>query len=160
MKARILLAVFLLGVGLCFVPISGYGTIPRELYEEKTPLINLHLLRAQMHHMMSNLGNFLAVDFAYDLNGELGRQILPEGSDTKGKILVSVYDTGDVFSNKSGIALLGQFRKELELIYSYLDHIATDLDNDIVAVFYYIFEMDEETNLGYFYQGEYHWWGE
>ena len=35
MGSKKLLAAFLLGVGLCFVPALGYGEVKRELYEAK-----------------------------------------------------------------------------------------------------------------------------
>ena len=43
---------------------------------------------------------------------------------------------------------------ELEIVYSVIRTIATDMDSDIVATF-----LNEETDgLGYFHQGEYHLW--
>jgi len=107
--------------------------------------------------MMTNPTNFLYVKFYYDSDGRLGRIAkLPGYVDTTGKLLVDVTDIRDVFSYKSGIALLDKFKKELEVLSSYVNLLATDMDADIVAVFY----SQREILLGYFYQGEYHLWGE
>jgi len=43
----------------------------------------------------------------------------------------------------------------LEVIYTFISAEATDMDGDIVAVFY----RREGIPLGYFYQGGYHLWG-
>jgi len=65
-----------------------------------------------------------------------------------------VYDTRGLFAYKSGGALLDQFKEELEIIYSCVDYIATDMNSDIVAKFL----TREEIPLGYFHQGQYHLW--
>ena len=51
--------------------------------------------------------------------------------------------------------LLGDFKRQLEATYSFIAAWATDMDTDVVAVFY----GRGEIPLGYFYQGEYHLWG-
>jgi len=69
-----------------------------------------------------------------------------------------IIDNRGIFSDKSERALLSQFKKELEAIYSSLYEatggMATDMNTDIVAAFY----SREQNPLGSFYQGEYHLW--
>jgi len=91
------------------------------------------------------------VNFEYDQFGGYGKDA---GLDTKGKIFVTVHDSRRVFPGKSGVTLLGRFKRELEVIYSFVDHIATNMRTDIVAKFY----TREDIPLGYFYQGKYHLW--
>ena len=156
MKVRRLLAAFLLGVGLCFVPVLGYGKI-HPYVEENPSLISERLLSARVDYIMCNPDTFLYVVFIHDPTGVLGVSLLedPEGLiNTKGKFLVHIYDTRDIFSHKSGMALLEQFKRELEIIYSYISFFAWDVDTDIVAKFY----NREKIPLGYFYRGEYHLW--
>ena len=55
------------------------------------------------------------------------------------------------------------FSIQLDTLYSFIQHIATDLNTDIVAVLYGEKEGSfgyEHVPLGYFYQGEYHLWEE
>jgi len=105
--------------------------------------------------MMSNSTNFLNVRFYYDPRGSYGRiEKFPEGVDTKGKIVVGVGDNRNVFSYKSGRALLDLFKMVLEFIYPYMRLVATDMDTDIVAKFFDI----KGFPLGYFYQGKYYLW--
>ncbi|MBA7679084.1 hypothetical protein ES703_87367 [subsurface metagenome] len=104
--------------------------------------------------MMSHPTSFLYVSIYYDPMGLHGSISLPEGVDTKGKICISIYDTRDVFSGKSGKTLLSQFKRELEAVYfcPSID-VMTDYEHtDIVAEFY----TREQNLLGYFYEGEYH----
>jgi len=111
--------------------------------------------RAMINYMMRNPNNFLDVKFSYDLDGRYERSgLLPEGIHTKGKIFISVTDNRDTFSRYSGTYLTDRFKTVLEPIYSFTDKLATDMDNDIVAMFY----RKEDTLIGYFYQGEYHLW--
>ncbi|MBA7497169.1 hypothetical protein ES702_07780 [subsurface metagenome] len=154
MRGRGLLAAFLLGVGLCFVPALGYGEIPTWMYEQKASYISLELLRYQVSYLMRNPTNFLGVQFTYDPTGYCGEVMkLPEGVSTKGKIFVLVADNRGLFSYKSGIALRDLFKRELKIIYSFII-VAKDVDADIVAKFY----SRGDIPLGYFYQGEYHLW--
>ena len=158
MRVRVLLAAFLLGVGLCFVPALGYGEVKRELYEGKVEKIDFLLLKARVNYVMRNPNSFLTVDFDYDLFGLYGGvfEKFPVKIDTMGKVFIRVIDNRDHFSYKTGIALLDQFKAELEAAYSYIKLVATDMDADIVAKFH----SREGIPLGYFYQGEYHLWGE
>lgn len=155
MRGKTLLAAFLLGVGLCFVPTFGHGEVDHRAYELKAPFMDLTLLEARVDYMMTNPTNFLVVRFHYDPNGGIGRiEKFPARVDTKGKILVVVYDSRDIFSYESGKALLDLFKRKLETIYSFVDMCATDMETDIVAKFY----SGKEIPLGYFYQGEYYLW--
>lgn len=155
MRGKKLLAIFLLSVGLFFVPTLGYGKIEPWLYQEKASLIRIYLLDAKIEYIMHNPTTFTFVDFAYDEAGLLRIiERLPEGIDTKGKIIVLIGDTRDRFSYKTGIALLDEFKRILKVIYSFIDDVATDMDTDIVAKFV----TKHGIPLGYFYQGEYYLW--
>ena len=152
MRARKLLVAFLLAVGLCLMPALGYGELHiRKDYE----LLDYNFLRATVHYIMHNPTTFLEVQFDLDEFGLLGIAFnLPEDVDTEGRICVEVRDHRDIFSEGPEKTLLDQFKRELEVIYSFIDDIATDLDGDVVAVFY----SGGDIPLGYFYQGEYHLW--
>ena len=154
MRTKKLLAAFLLGVGLCFVPVSGYGKVEHWMDEAKASLMSVKLLEARLEYMMSKPDNFLWVRFSYDPDGHVGRKYFPRILDTEGKIWVMVKDSRRVFYYKSGGALLDQFKKELETIYWFIELIATDMNTDIVATF----QSAENVSLGYFYQGKYHLW--
>ena len=158
MRGKKLLATFLLGAGLCFVPALGYGEVNQSLYESKARAIDIMLLKLQIAYLMNNPTGFLCVDFSYDPYGSLGKVTkFPDSIDTKGKIFVHVKDNRGRFSAKSKIALRDEFKSILESLFSYLEAgVATDMDTDIVAKFL----SREAIPLGYFYQGEYHLWGE
>ena len=168
MRNKKLLATFLLGVGLCFMPVLGYGTVHEWMDDSKVSTLEFILLEAKVDYIMQNPTNFLIVRFIYDSRGTFGKLAesgkntgvfkLPKGADTKGKILVMVYDSRGVFSHKSQTALLDQFKKELDLIYVHLFVISSDMDTDIVASFWGQGGR-RGIPLGYFYQGEYHLWG-
>jgi len=93
--------------------------------------------------------------FYYDPDGRFEHDF-PEGVNTKGKIYVIIYDSRNVFIDELTVALLEQFKLALEIPYSYISMVATNMNTDIVAKFY----SKEGIPLGYFYQGEYHLWGE
>jgi len=186
MRGKKLLAALLLGAGLCFVATLGYGKVIPVLTEEVTPeqeryfkihfpdepiktvlrytrsehptYFRFYLLEARLNYMMTNPNTFACVYADYDNLGGTLREIykLPERVETKGKVLITVYDKRGAFSYKSGMALLEAFKQILVVFYSYLDVWVTDMNTDIVAKFY----SREEIPLGYFYQGEYHLWGE
>lgn len=155
MRGKKLLAGFLVGVMIvCLVPVMGYGEIPIRM--------ELNFLYAKIDYIMRNPNSFLNFILHYDPEGAIGEvfeylESFPD-IDTKGKILVVVLDNRGVFSNKSGIALLEEFEKQLEVIYWSIQHVATDMDTDIemVAVFF----SRGKILLGYFYQGEYYLWEE
>lgn len=142
MRIKGLLAAFLLGVGLCFVPALGHGEVVKRVYENEGLSMRLNLLQGRIDYLVAGIPSFISK--------------LPEHVDTKGKIWVRVCDTRDVFINESGISLLDEFKKKLEVIYSFIELEATNMDTDIVAIFY----SGEGIPLGYFYQGGYHLWGE
>ncbi|MCK4617389.1 hypothetical protein KAT45_00665 [Candidatus Aerophobetes bacterium] len=163
MQTRRLIAAFLLGVGLCFVPVLGHGEVKQWEYDYKAKPsymdfllhMNFVLLEARVNYMMRNSPNFLYVSFYYDPDGSFGKdEGFPEKVDTEGKVFVAVIDNKGAFSDKSGVVLLKQFKMILEPIYSFIHVVATDMDNDVVAKFH----SEDETPLGYFYQGEYHLW--
>jgi len=104
---------------------------------------------------MRNSASFLNVRFHYDSDGSIGKMAgLPQGVDTKSKIVLAIQDNRGVFSNKSAALLNVEFELALWTMYSFIDSVATDIDTDIVAIFFSI----EERPLGCFYQGEYHLW--
>ena len=109
-------AAFLSIVGLCFVPVSGYGEVEKWMDKVKTSHMDLRLLEARVHYVMRNPTNFLNVSFHYDLVGILGGTLeLPEAVNTKDKIIVLVYDNRNMFYHKSTIALLDIFKKTWSL---------------------------------------------
>jgi hypothetical protein len=157
MKGRGLLAAILLGVGLCFVPALGHTELNQELMEIPVPMMFFFLSQARVDYMMGNPDNFLDIQFYYDPGG-IFDNFFPEGIDTKDKILVHIEDNRGVFSDGSETTLLKLFKRALQSIYSFLEpwKVVTDMDTDIVAEFF----SKQGIALGYFYQGEYHVWGE
>jgi len=180
MKNKKLLAIILLSLSFCFVSGVGYGKVvipPQSVsYDELVlygdePLFGMieslrkdigrlklqnGLLEARINYMMRNPTVFLEVDFFYDRTGAYGvAGDLPESANTKGKIYVLIIDTRNVFSYKTGVVLLEQFKRLLDVvIYSFIDDIATDMDADVVVKLY----SGEGIPLAYFCQGEYHLW--
>lgn len=162
-----LLAVILLSLCLCFmVSGMGYGEINKLAKGREYSHIDFLLLNARVSYIMNNPDSFLWVFFSYDPEGAIGEFIeLPDGVDTKDKILVYIRDQRgtlpyeDIFSNWDDLgeeALFNVFKVVLENIYSYIDLVAEDMNNDVVA----IFNDKESISLGYFYHGEYHLWKE
>lgn len=155
MRGKKLLAAFLLGVSLCFIPVLGYGEVKHRTYEYEELCMKFRLLEVKIDYIMANPTDFLKVSFYYDPEGrgtEFG--LFPEGVDTKDKINVMVYDNRDVFSDKAGLTLLQQFKKELKEIDRFLGWVAPNMDTDVVAIFH----GRGAKTLGYFYEGEYHLW--
>ncbi len=152
------LAAILLGVILCFVVSGvGYGEIRAELMGPPTRLDFL-LLQSQFIYVMAFPDNFESILLSYDPDGKLGKEKeLPEGVDTKGKIVASIVDSRYRFSGLEA-DILRTIKRELEVIYTYgaMIAIAPDMNTDIVAVFY----SYKSIPLAYFYQGEYHLWDE
>jgi len=71
MRSEKLLAAFLLGVVLCFIPVLGYGEkLEETLRESKTSLMEHHLLRARVNYIMENPTNFLNVEFSMTHMGD------------------------------------------------------------------------------------------
>ena len=153
MRVKQVIAAFLLAVGFCLVPALGYGEVEQWRWEHSASYMDFSLLKGRVNYIMRNPMDFLDVSLYYDPDGTYAKY-LPKGVDTKGKVYILVLDNRDVFSNKSGIELLGEFERQLTVIYSFIQGVATDMDSDIVAIFH----TWEETPLGYFYQGEHHLW--
>jgi hypothetical protein len=153
MRGKKLLVAFLLGVGLCFVPVLGHGEVKKWVTQVN---MDSALLKTRVSYIMNNPSSFLYVDFAYDPDRRLGKiwLKLAEGVDTNGKILVPVRDNRDLFSYKSGIGLLDELEGILEALFSYIEVVSTDMDTDIVAEFV----TKHGIPLGYFYQGKYYLW--
>ena len=160
MKRKKLLAAFLLGVGLCFVPVSGYGEVQQGWEAIEATLMDIKFLEATNDYIMSNPTSFLNVRFGYDLLGTAGedKELFSRRINTEDKIIVRVIDNRSIFSAKSGSTLLHEFEKQLKTIYSFVyEHLlATDMDNDIVAIFYNPDGYEKTLPLGYFNQGKYH----
>ena len=155
MKNKKLLAIVLLSLSFCFVSGVGYGEIEEWRYEEKASFIDVALVVARVEYIMAKPDDFLRVSYYYDRTGRFAENY-PAGVRTKGKISIGIIDSRNVFSYKSGEALLKQFETELFYAYYFIQTTATDMDNDIVVRF-----ADEFGELlGYLYQGEYHLWEE
>ncbi len=132
MRSNQLLTAFLLGVGLCLAPALGHGEIKEWVFKEKVWNINFELLRARINYIMRNPDTFLEVDFQYTILDE--PHGIPEDVDTIGKIIVTISDSRNKFLNESSVALRNEFKGTLEILYTYIKHIAEDMDDDIVAV--------------------------
>jgi len=158
MRARGLLAAFLLGVGLCFVPVLGHGEVKHKWNGIMATFMELVLLEAKVDYMVRNPNIFLDVHFYYDSTGWF-RKELPGNIDTKNKVCVEVLDNErGGFSYVTGTALLDLFKRTLELLYAFIEvkAVVTDINADIVATF----TSTGGIPLGYFYEGEYHLWEE
>lgn len=117
-------------------------------------------LEATLNYAMVNPTNFLNVEF-HDYNDVPGfyEWEFPDDVDTTaGKIFVVVRDNRSSFSHRSGIALLEIFKRELEVICSFIGYytIDEDMNTDIVAKLY----SKEGIPLAYFCESEYHLWKE
>ena len=157
MKAKTVLAAYLLAVGLCFVPALGYGEITKWMHEREVSYVDYHLLKARLDYMMYNPGMPLAFSAFYDPDGGYARAWeLPKGISTKGKICVSIRDIKGMLFRSSGIALLDEFKRHSKAIFGWIvvPTRITDANTDIVAMF----TSREGIPLGYFYQGEYYLW--
>lgn len=122
------------------------------MYESKTSLTQGMFLDSRISYMMTKPTNFLQVSYYYGPTGTVYASFFPESVDTKGKISTPIYDDRERFSSKSGISLLDSFKKTLEVMYSFIDLITTNMDTDVVAKLH----SNESIPLAYFYQGEYH----
>jgi len=156
MRIRIVLAIILLAVGLCFVPGVGHGEIEEWMDEIEASYIDVRFLQATVSYMMTNPTSFSNVSFRYDLSRLPYGSALPADTDLKGKIYMMICDNRGSFARFSGIALRDVFKTKLTAIYSFIGDVATDMDTDVVAEF----RSEADNPLGYFYQGEYHLWGE
>ena len=161
MKKKRFLAAILLGVVLCFVVSGvGYGEVQQGWEAIEATLMDIKFLEATNDYIMSNPTSFLNIRFGYDLLGTAGedKELFSRPINTEDKIIVRIIDNRGIFSAKSGITLLHEFEKQLKTIYSLVhEHLlATDVDNDIVAIFYSPDGYEKALPLGYFNQGKYH----
>ncbi|MBA7497238.1 hypothetical protein ES702_07850 [subsurface metagenome] len=164
MRGKVFLAAFLLGAGLCFVPALGYGEEKKLkdqlFFDFKASKMDIFLLGTKVNYMMNNPTNFLNVFLAYDPWGKLGREEgyggFPESINTKGKLIVLITDNRGQFSHRSTRVLLELFKEHLWAVIVHMGASFPNIDTDVVAKFY----SEERIPLGYFYQGEYHLWGE
>lgn len=121
---------------------------------------DVSFLEARLNYAMVNPTSFLNVEF-HDYTDSLYKREFPDDVDIIGEVYVVVKDNRGSFSRRSGIALLEIFKRELEVICSFIGYYTTDEDlptinTAIVAKFY----SKEGIPLGYFNQGEYHLWEE
>ena len=153
MRKKRFLAAILLGLSFCFVSGVGYGELREWMWEAGGVLyISFALSEARMDYVMRNPTSFLSIKLEYDSSKGWRKEegvLLPS---KEGRIMVTVFDNRGLFSDKSGVGLLDTFKKSLEVIYSFIDHIATDMNTDIVAILY----SREVIPLAYFSEGEYH----
>jgi len=153
-----LLIGLLLGVSLCLVPVLGYGEIMERGMsgiDEHSTRLDFCFLRAEVWYMMRNPNTYEAIYLVYDKVGKCKECFgLPEGVETKGKVFMTIDDIRGLFSYKKGTALKEAFKSHLETFYSYISEFVTDMNSDVVVVFY----SKGGIPLGYFYQGEYHLW--
>ena len=138
MKNKKLLAIILLSLSLCFVSGAGYGEVPQWLLETKASQIQVTLLSARIDYMMRNPASYLDVTFAHSVE--------------TGEIFVVIHDNRDRFPYKSEVALLDTFKRELETIYSFIAHIATNINADVMVAFF----SRGNIQLGSFRYGEYY----
>lgn len=159
MRSKKLLAGILLGVSLCFIPVLGYGEISQDIVEGKVSLIDFYLLQTKVSYIMWNPTNSLYIDFYYDADGRVGRNLkFPESVDTRGKICIDIIERADISSYEKSGDLLDIFPLKLIIIYQFIKNtkysLTTDMNTDIVAVY----RDRADIPLAYFYQGEYHLW--
>ena len=158
MSAKKVLVVILLAVSFCFASGVGYGEIKTDLLGELgVSRMEYLLLKAKVDYMMRNPASFSDINWFYDGGGWstlLGEW--PNGIDSEKKIVVEIRDSRNIFLNKSRVVLLESFKEKLEVVYSFIEYIASYMNTDIVARFY----SKGDIPLGYFYQGEYHLWKE
>ncbi len=153
MKNKKLLAIILLSLSFCFVSAVGYGRVRVEIAETKATRFDIKLLDAKIDYILGNPNDFLYILLRYDPVGTYGDQF-PRWVITKDKIVVVIWDIRNKFSGKSEEVLLSYFKVELEDIVTGLEDLITDINTDVVAIFY----SKKAIPLGYFYQGEYHLW--
>ena len=152
MRARIILVIILLSLSFCFVSGVGYG----EVYDFGDPLgplvMYFRLLQARIDYIMQNPTNFLDVGLHYDIEGEFSEEgFFPQGVETEGKVVVTLQDNRGIFFNRiKEEDLLRRFQQELTEVYTFLEPVATEMD-DIVAIFY----NQKGLPLGYYYGGSY-----
>lgn len=156
MKNKKLLAIVLVSLSFCFVVSGvGYGEIPEWMFESTASYIDLQFLEATIKYVMAEPDDFLRISYYYDQTGSFAERF-PAGVRTKGKIIIDIIDSRNVFSHKSDEALLEQFAIELSPAYYFIQTVATDMNDDIVVAF----ANNQGKTIGYFSEGEYHLWEE
>jgi len=155
MKNKKILAVTLLSLAFCFVSGAGYGEILHQLDEVKATKMDVFLLNAKVSYMMSNPATFLNVSFYYDATGKAWKHEFPE-LDTGAKIFILVTADTNRYGYETPTIRLRLFKEDLEVIYSFVDQMATNMDTDIIAKLY----SENGIPLAYFYEGKYHSWAE
>jgi len=169
MRAKGLLAAFLLGAGLCFVPVLGHGEIPGKLVQGnvdawlgfEVSLLDFLLLEARVNYIMLNAPNYEYVWMKYDMDGSFGKFYkFPENVDTTDKIFIVIRDIREYYVPDAlslvRWSVLELFEQQLTVIYAYIKDFATDMDNDVVT----LVQTNDQVPLAYFYQGEYYLWEE
>lgn len=154
---------------LILIPILGRADIyfwwfteegkPREA---TISALEFSFLEARIKMMFDYPNERPNVEFTYDESGVEGK-VKPrifEGIkelDTRGKIVVNIWDTRDYPSLTSAEEeILGKFRKLLNTLSWYLFAFTNDVDNDVVV---YLWSRKRAGKgggiIGYFYEGEY-----
>lgn len=91
MRSKKLLAAILLGTGFCFISILGYTEVKE--YKNMDAIFE----QARTNYMMTNPNSYLYVNFYYDSDGWY-KKFIPEGVNTKNKIIIEIIDNRDMFS--------------------------------------------------------------
>ncbi len=116
----------------------GYGEIPEWLSETEASQMQVTLLSARIDYMMRNPASYLDVTFASSVG--------------TGQIFIFIHDNRGRFLYKSGVALLDAFKRELEIIHSFIAHVAMNINTDVMAAFF----SRGNIQLGSFNYGEYY----
>jgi len=168
---RAVLLVGILAAGLLILmPMSGGAEIhffwftdegkPREA---TISALEFRFLELRIQMMMDHPNDYPNLEFRYDEGGVEGKVMVRmfEGIkelDTRGKIVVHVWDTRDHPSlTSSKEEILGKFGRVVSLLTGYLwITVTNDIDNDVVV---YLWSKRRVAKgggiIGYFYKGEY-----
>jgi len=154
---------------LILIPILGRADIHFFWFtEEGKPrnamisALQYEFLKLRVSMMMDYPNEYPNLEFGYDESGVEGK-VKPrifediKELDTRGKIVVDVWDTRDHPSLASAKEeILGKFRKVVAFLTVYLITLTNDIDNDVVV---YLWSRKRALKgggiIGYFYKGEY-----
>lgn len=90
------------------------------MFESTVSYIDLQLLEATINYVMAEPDYFLRFSYYYyDPTGSFAERF-PAGVRTKGKIIIDIIDSRNVFSHKFDKALLEQFAIELSPAYCFI----------------------------------------
>lgn len=166
MRAKVLLATILLGMGLCSTPtwsqeqrdIDWEEALKAEnlmgfFADKETKLINHYLLEIRIDYMMWNPDTHLYVELYWGWNDSYDEDF-PEGTSTKNKLFVKIFDNRRTYGAKTGTVLLDRFKRDLEVIHGFTKGLLNPMDQNIVAKLY----TKQGIPLAYYSQGEYHLW--